>query len=288
MSIGILYESDEWSVRHLHDLLNGAGIDTALYNLEMDRVAMDQVLRSRLIVNRLFPSAPLRGYASAFQTAGKVLRLVKVRRIPMINSYEAYAFDCSKLRSGRALREAGLPVPNCYAAFRTPGQVDPKKLSYPCMLKPDCSGRSLYTYIIKSRTDLEKTLAEVPSRPFLVQQYIEPVKGYTTRVEIVGDELMSVMKRSAGKNALSSYHAGSVFQAYPDCPKEILQASVLALNVLSTEMGSLDIIESGNGSFYIIDVNATSNFSEDNLKMMGFDPIQIMVDYLVERYRTIL
>ena len=60
MSIGILYESAEWSNRHLGELLHRGGVEAELINLEAEPVNLERILRHQLIVNRLFPSAPYR------------------------------------------------------------------------------------------------------------------------------------------------------------------------------------------------------------------------------------
>jgi len=288
MSIGILYESDEWSVRHFDGLLNRAGISTELINLETDHISIEQMLRHRFIVNRLFPSAPLRGYETAFRAAGRVLELIRDREIPMINPFEAYLFDCSKQLSAKAMKGAGIPVPMDYICFTGSENLDNQKVVFPCVIKPDCSGRSLYTSIIWDKSELAEVLQRIPNHPFIIQQYIEPAKGYTTRVEIVGTEVMGVMKRYVGADDLSSYHAGSVFEDYTDCSPSIIDASFKALEALSIEMGSLDIIESKDDSFYVIDVNATSNFSEDNVEMFGFDPLRVMAEYIEKQYLDIV
>ena len=121
--------------------------------------------------------------------------------------------------------------------------------------------------------------------PFVIQDYIKPVKDYIARIEIVGENIMSIMKRYVGADAISSYHAGSVFKEYAHCPDRIIQTSFKALRTLDIEMGSLDIIESDADEFFIIDVNATTNFSADNVKMLGFDPIRVIAEYIFKRYR---
>lgn len=285
MSIGILYESIEWSNMHLCDLLHNAHIETELINLQREPISLSRILNHDLLVNRLFPSAQYRSYQGAFAVAQTLLKLVKLHDIPMINPFTAYAFDCSKMYTYQVLKKAGLPVPKYYAYFCNSEQLCYKKIHFPCVLKPDCGGRSLYTYIVNDRNELESALKEKPSTiPFIIQNYIQPKRGYTTRVEVIGESIVSIMKRYVGTNAISSYHAGSHFKAYGDCPESIRQASLQALDILSIQMGSLDIIETGDHTFCIIDVNATSNFSEDNVEILGFDPIEKMAEYIISQH----
>lgn len=54
--------------------------------------------------------------------------------------------------------------------------------------------------------------------------------------------------------------------------------------LLDIEFGSLDIIETER-DFYIIDVNAVSNASEDNTEMFGFDLMRETAAYIAGRFR---
>ena len=287
MSIGIFYESIEWSNQHLGDLLNVAGVETELINLETAPIGRERIFKHKLIVNRLFPSAALRGYTRSFKVAGDVLKAVHDRGIAMINPYPAYAYDCSKMRAAQALSRVALPTPSCYACFSSPAQLPRNSVNYPCVLKPDCGGRSLFTYIINNQKELEAAVKEIPAVPFIIQKYCAPIRNYITRLEIIDDKIMSIMKRSVGSQGISGYHHGSVYQEYPNYPDRIIQASFKALGTLDIEMGSLDIVESDGDEFCIIDVNATTNFSPDNLDWLGLDPMQVMAEYIINKYKKL-
>ncbi|MCP4708913.1 MAG: hypothetical protein GY869_09835, partial [Planctomycetes bacterium] len=176
MSIGILFESLEWSNEHLCELLRSGGVESELINLGGAGLELEGIFRHRLIVNRLFPSAPYRGYGKAFEAAGGVLQAVKERGIPMINSLEAHGYECSKKRSGEVLGKAGIRAPKNYVYFL--GSVEREDLKvhpaieYPCVLKPDCGGRSLYVAIIHNEDELESALKEIPAMPFILQEHV--------------------------------------------------------------------------------------------------------------------
>lgn len=284
MSIGILFESVEWSNQHLYDLIINSDIKAELINLETEPISFQRILQHKLIVNRLFPSAPLRGFKNSFTIARNVLKVIYDQKIPIINPFEAYLYDCSKICSMQALNRQGIPVPESIAYFTSADHFKHNSLFFPLVLKPDCGGRSYYTYILNDQYDLKDTLENIPEQPFILQEYIKPIKNFTTRVEIIGKDIMSINKRYLGANGLSSYHAGSVYGDYADCPEKIIRTSFKALKTLHISIGSLDIVETDDVNFYIIDVNATSNFSEDNIDMLGFDPIKKMAEYIIHQY----
>ncbi len=107
-----------------------------------------------------------------------------------------------------------------------------------------------------------------------------------TRIEVIGGRCRLIVKRSVTENGLSAYHLGSEYQDYPDCAKEIREAAEEAMRILDIRFGSLDIIE-GSLGFFIIDVNAVSNASEDNTEMFHFDLMKETAQYIAQQYREI-
>jgi glutathione synthase/RimK-type ligase-like ATP-grasp enzyme len=103
---------------------------------------------------------------------------------------------------------------------------------------------------------------------------------------MVGGEPIVVLKRTIGRDGLSSYHSGSRYIKYNDCDEKILEIARKSLALLNIEMGSLDIIEINNGECIVIDVNSTSNFSEDNLEFLEFNPMENMAEFIAEKYRS--
>ncbi|MGL5693580.1 MAG: hypothetical protein ACRCXA_05865, partial [Peptostreptococcaceae bacterium] len=97
----------------------------------------------------------------------------------------------------------------------------------------------------------------------IAQEYIEPIYGYLTRIEVIDNECKLILKRSVAENGLSAYNLGSKYSQYEDCSQEIKNTVIEAMKILEIESGSMDIIESSN-RFYIIDINSVSNASEDN------------------------
>ena len=45
------------------------------------------------------------------------------------------------------------------------------------------------------------------------------------------------------------------------------------------EMGGLDFIRDKEGQLYLIDLNATSNFTPEYFDLLGFDPVERMANY---------
>ena len=283
MSVFLIYDSEEWSNFMIFQYLKKKNISITGINLEKDYFDLNKVLGCKMIINRVFPSSLQRGHLNAYKKTGPLFEKVFTNKIFMLNSYEAFLNDFSKKRAHNILKKNGLPVPEIY-------NIDLLKnshIDFPLITKPDCSGRSKNTFIINNSDDL-KNIKRIESSEMILQKFIYPELGFTSRIEILGSEPMIVLKRFINEDGMSSYHSGSKYEIYENIDSKIINTSLKALKILNIEMGSLDIIEKKNGEFYIIDVNATSNFSEDNIQFLKFDPIKKFSDYIYRRYSEIL
>lgn len=293
MGILLLYESEEWSTYALQSRIREQGILCRLVCME-GAIPWEQFVDCDLVVSRIFASAQFRGHERSLRRMPELIAYLREKDIPMLNPYQAHFYEVSKELSTRVLSEHGLPVPKVYGTFQKregAGLEDvlkelPDGIEYPCIVKPNCGGRTTYTYIIHSEKELKEAVSQIPDIEMIVEEYIEPVRGLLTRIEVIGGECSLIVKRSVTANGLSAYHLGSKYQDYPDCSKEIREAATEAMRILDIRFGSLDVIESGS-RFAIIDVNAVSNASEDNTEMFRFDLMKETAQYIAQQYRKI-
>lgn len=201
----------------------------------------------------------------------------------MVNPYEAHFYEISKEYSTNTLAGHGFTVPKVYGVY-TPENILNSALSYPCIIKPNCGGRTNYTFIVHHKNELMDCMKNAPNIEFIAERYIHPAFGFLTRIEVIDHSCKLILKRSVTENGLSAYHLGSTYTPYEDCPNEIKDTAVRAMELLQIETGSMDIIESEDG-FYIIDINSVSNASEDNTEMFSFDLMKETAAYVVKKYR---
>lgn len=293
MSIVLLYESEEWSTYALRDRIREQGISCRLVYME-DGILWEEFSDCDLVVSRVFASAQFRGHGRSLERMPGVIAYLREKQIPMLNPYQSHFYEVSKELTARVLNDHGLPVPKVFGTFRKrngdgPGDVLKvlrAGIEYPCVVKPDCGGRTTCTYIIHSLEELEDALTHIPDIEMIVEEYIEPVHGFLTRIEVIGGACSLIVKRSVTENGLSAYHLGSEYEDYPDCPRQIREAAVEAMRILDIRFGSLDVVE-GSSRFAIIDVNAVSNASEDNTEMFCFDLMKESAHYIAQQYRKI-
>ena len=284
MSIVVLYESDEWSTYALRDYIAQSGIPLQLVNME-ENINKDLFETCNLVVNRVFASSQFRNHQKSLAQTPELLSWLDEKKIPVVNASQAHSYEISKYLSTTTLAKYGISVPDVYGVVRK-GKDNSFEMQYPCIMKPNCGGRTNYTFILHNEQEFQNALQQIPDIEMIVEQYIEPVKGFLTRIEVIGGECRLIVKRSVTENGLSAYHLGSKYEIYADCREEIRDTAVKAMELLNIEFGSMDIIENEDG-FYIIDINAVSNASEDNTEMFHFDLMLETAKYSVEKYKVL-
>jgi ribosomal protein S6--L-glutamate ligase len=279
-----LYESKEWSSYALEGYVHAMGVPAKLLDMQ-EEPDPGELLACDLVVNRVFASAVFREHQAALRRMPGVIALLKAHGIPMVNPHEAHFYEISKLHSTGALAARGFPVPKVYGII-TPAQIcESMQIAYPCVVKPDCGGRTNCTFVVHSFQELLQCMREAPDIQFIAEEYIRPEYGFITRIEVIDGSCPLILKRSVTENGLSAYHLGSTYADYKDCRPDIKHTAVRAMDALQIEMGSMDVIENQSG-FYIIDINSVSNASEDNTEMFQFDLMKETAAYVAKKYRA--
>lgn len=286
LRIGVLYESDEWSDRKLAAELERAfaeassGTPVAVRRIDMEQPnCVEEALACDVLVSRVFASAAFRGHKASLAHMEELLAALPGSETMLLNPARAHAYEVSKLASAEALAAVGAQVPRTYQ-HGLPERIDPAALPYPCIIKPDCGGRTTDTAIVRNAEEATGFLATLPAMSFLAQEYLVPERGFITRVEIAGGEVVLAVKRSIAENGLSAYRFGSTYELYPDLPPFLREDAERAAAALEFAFGSFDIIETDRGAFFI-DANSVSNVSEDCTELFGLDLLRLYADKIV-------
>ncbi len=278
LRIGVLYESDEWSDHKLAFEIERALSDQGAQHGEVCLIDMEgasfreEALACDVLVSRVFASGQFRGHGASLERAPLLMEEAERAGKLVLNPCRAHMFEVSKRASTNALAMAHVMIPRVYGCDR-PSALDPGSFSYPCIIKPDCGGRTTHTFLAKSADEAASWLEQAPDIVFIVEEYIKPERGFLTRVEIVGGESTLIVKRSIAENGLSAYRLGSTYELYEDCSLEIREAATHAAAALDFVFGSFDIIETRAGA-YFIDANSVSNVSEDCTELFHYDLMQ--------------
>ena len=199
MTIGIFYETDNWCNHQLFFNLQNMKINTYMLQLNKGMFHYNQFESLNLIVNRIFPSARLRGYNNTNLAGGNLLKAAFDQGIQIVNPYETFIYDQSKFVLWNYLKKDAFKIPELIYMTNNHEDIQVEKDLYPVILKPDQGGCSEGVYIVKNPDEMKSIIKTLPDVPYMVQEYIEPDKDYTIRVEVIDNEIMAVFKRSIGE-----------------------------------------------------------------------------------------
>ena len=267
----------------------------------------DEAPEWSLLLNRMSPSAYLRGHASSIFFAGQFLGWLEDAGVRVVNGRKAWETEISKAAQLSLLARLGLPAPRARVIHRPEQAPEAARgLRFPVVVKPNIGGSGAGV----RRFDEPETLAAEASgldlgidSTALVQEFIPAEEGRIVRVEVLDGRFLY---------AIRVYTDGAGFNLCPadvcqrvdgaelertacpvDAPKNGLRvegyqppAEIVAdveriMAEAGIELGGVEyMIDERDGQLYYYDINALSNFVADAPNVVGFDAFVRLVDWL--------
>jgi hypothetical protein len=307
--IGVFYEHPEW-FEPLFAELDRRGLPYERIAAHTHRFDPDdRAVRHSLVVNRVSPSAYLRGHTSAIFHAQDYLAYLEGLGVPLVNGTRAQRSEVSKARQLATLAALGIPHPRSIVV-NAPDQIVPAAhaLAYPIIVKPNIGGSGA----LMQRFDDEATLVAAVAAGDLdatfgldytaiVQEFHPTQTGSIVRVEALDDQFFYAIRiysdgdrfnlcpadicqveDGADAPAPSAKPALRIEAVTP--PGWVVEAVLRTFRESGIDIGGVEYLESArDGQIYLYDVNALSNFVTDAPRLVGFDPFARFVDYLERR-----
>lgn len=266
-----------------------------------------------LVFNRASPSAYLRGHRQSTFYTLQWMRHLERLGVPVVNGVSAYGMDTSKALQHEVLEELGLPCPTTRVANSAAAVVTAAEgLRYPLLVKANVGGSGAGI----ERFDNPAALAAAASADALdfgvngvvLVQGMAPLRdGHITRVEVLGGRVLYAINVFPAPDSLFNLCPADVCQTTDgqslsrsacaldapktgmrveraDPPREVLgQVERIARHV-DLDVGGIEyLVDDRDGGHYFYDINALSNFVADARRVVGFDPFERLVDYLLTR-----
>ena len=308
--LAIFYEHPDWFTPLFAELdSRGIAYDRLLaHNSHYDPA--DRQPRYALVVNRMSPSAYLRGHTQAMFYTLHYLAFLKEIGANVLNGYDAYVYEFSKARQLSLLHQLGLPYPRA-RVINDPSQAPAaaEGLTFPVILKPNIGGSGAKIVAFGTPEELRQAASDGIldlgiDQTALIQEYLPAAGQSIVRVEVLGGEYLYAIRLhlAAGEFNLCpadycqvpapehgtgmrdgvSGRQGTV-EAYTP-PPQVIDAVKRMTAGAHIEVGGVEyLVNDRDGQVYFYDINALSNFVADAVNVVGFDPVSKLVDYLVRR-----
>ncbi|RMF84971.1 MAG: hypothetical protein D6736_18270 [Nitrospinota bacterium] len=319
--IGILYEHPEWFIP-LFEALDELG--TPYERILVHEHHFDPALHPppyQLVVNRMSPSAYLRGHGSGIFYTVSYLAYLEAHGVAVINGSNAYQIEISKARQLTLFEQVGVRYPRA-RVINHPAQalLAASGLRYPLIIKPNIGGSGARI----QRFDTPEALQEAATagkidlgidQTALVQEYLPAREGCIVRVEVLDHAFLYAIKvypnpdsgfnlcpadicqvgttpampTGASDNIVANYLAhptekpGLRIEPYTPPPAVIDQVLALARQA-HLDVGGIEyLVNDQDGEPYFYDVNALSNFVTAAEQIVGFNPYARLAAYITRR-----
>lgn len=233
--------------------------------------------------------------------------------VPVVNGSSAYAVDTSKALQLDILAELKVPHPRTRVANSGESIVAAaRELRYPILVKANVGGSGAGIVRFDDPVTLESaaeagTLDLGVDGVALVQELAPLRDGRITRVEVLNGQYLYAIHVYPAADAAFNLCPADVCQTTDGRP---LMRSACALDAPKTglrveradppptiinwaeqiarrsriDVGGIEfLIDDRDGQTYCYDVNALSNFVADARNVVGFDPHERLVDYILTR-----
>jgi hypothetical protein len=293
--LAVFYEHPQW-FEALFKTLDRRGLNWTPIEIQDHTFdPADTTLPAPVILNRLAMSSFLRQEEHALFYSMAALDHWEGLGARVINGPRVLAYDTNKARQLSLFRKAGLDTPKTRVAHR---RADVPRLAaeigYPVMVKVNVGGSGTGMIRYDTPEELEVAVADKLTPVgvdgvALVQEYITARDARVIRCEVLDGKLLY---------ALALDGAGSTFDLCPadvcmvDKPTitlsefkpsaEITQAVETVAVMSGLDVGGIEyMIDDRDGQAKFYDLNAMSNFVAKPLEVLGWDPHDKLVDYLL-------
>ncbi len=301
--IAIYYEHPEW-FQKLFDELDGRGVayeKVQAHNHRFDPAETQSPYA--LVLNRMSPSAWARGHGHAIPYTLEYCAHLRDIGANVINGYEAYLHEFSKVRQARLLERLGVRHPKS-RVINHPSQAPAaaEGLRFPVITKANVggSGAGIQRY---DTPEALREAANAESIDFgidnvaLVQEYVRPRGERIVRVEVLNGEFLYAIQLVLVDPHSFNLCPGSYCRRNDEIacggdaliqkvtpPGEVIDTVERIMREAGIEVGGIEyLVGDADGEIYYYDINALSNFVDDAQNVVGFDPWPLMADFVLER-----
>jgi glutathione synthase/RimK-type ligase-like ATP-grasp enzyme len=215
----------------------------------------------------------------------------------VLNGAEVLAIDSSKARQLSIISKLGLAIPETRVVHRTQDlPAASEGMSFPLLVKANIGGSGAGIVRYSSREELSASIAagtvpESIDKVLLLQDYTPARGGSIIRMETLGGKFLYAIEVESGGDTFDLCPAdacvaapgrGAIRMAAVDPGPELIDAAERIAQAAGLDVGGVEVlIDDRDGVPRFYDINALSNFVANPMDVLGWDPHERLVDYIV-------
>jgi len=294
--LAIYYEHPTW-FEHLFNALQRRGIEWS--PLRIQDYILDPTELSApapVVFNRLAMSSYLRQAEHATYHALAAIAHWELAGARVINGSAALHVDTSKSRQLSLIRSLGFAVPRTRAVHRREDvNIAAAEIGFPVIVKPNIGGSGSGVARYENAVQLDEELGSGRvsigiDGVTLVQDYVPARDARVIRCETLNGRFLYAIALNGAGTTFDLCPADVcmvdkptiTIEAYQP-PKEIVSAVEAIARAAHLDIGGIEyLIDDRDGTARFYDINALSNFVARPLDVLGWDPHEKLVDFLVD------
>ncbi|MEG3164191.1 alpha-L-glutamate ligase [Sphingomonas sp. PB2P19] len=290
----LLYEHPAWFVP-LFAALDRRGVDYSRATPAGDWNPADRTAPARVVFNRIAMSSFLRSSEHPIFHTMALLDHWQRFGARVVNGAHVLAIDASKARQLSLIASLGLAIPETRVVHRAADVVSAAAtLAFPLVVKANIGGSGAGIVKFDSLDELRAAVADgaLPTSVdgvLLVQDYVPVRGGAITRIETLDRAYLYAID-VAGGGAFDLCPADAcvvpgsgISMASAEPPADLRDAAERIARAVDLDVGGVEVmIDDRDGVARFYDINALSNFVAKPLDVLGWDPHDRLVDYLID------
>jgi glutathione synthase/RimK-type ligase-like ATP-grasp enzyme len=287
----VLYEHPEW-FRPLFAALDARGVDYEARRPSAWDPA-DTKLPARVVLNRIAMSSFLRSDEHPIFHGLAMLDHWRRAGAAVVNGPEVLAVDSSKARQLSLIAGLGLAIPSTRVVHRAADvEAAAGAIGFPLVVKANIGGSGAGIVRFDNMAELRAVIAagDLPRSVdgvLLVQEYVPARGGAITRIETLERRFLYAIEVAGGGAfdlcpADACVEGSGISMRAADPAPALIDAAERIADAMGLDVGGVEVmVDDRDGTPRFYDINALSNFVAKPLEVLGWDPHERLVDYLL-------
>ena len=302
--IAILYEHPEWFKPLFAELDRLGAPYVELHAAEHVYDPDEREVPYSLVVNRMSPSAWMRGQRAAIFHTLRYLEHLDEIGAPVMNGATAFGYELSKAAQYSLMARLGIRHPTTRVLSGS-GQAlsAAATLRFPVLVKPNIGGSGAGIQSFETPDELTEAIRKGDlefgiDHVGLLQEHLPARGDAIVRIEVVDGRFLYAIRLLLTPGTFNLCPAdycelpgmadgvsgrGLPIEGY-DPPAELIEQAQRLVAAAGMDVGGVEyLVNARDGEAYFYDLNALSNFVADAPNVVGFNPYVDLAELIVER-----
>lgn len=211
--------------------------------------------------------------------------------IPVFNSSDTIEISDDKIKTYQHLAAKNIAIPKTIVAPKTYGlplTLDEsflhqtiQQLGFPLVMKEAFGSFGEQVYLVENQAELYEQMSKIAGKPFMFQEFISSSYGVDLRLQVVGNQVVTAMKRISKNDFRANVTAGGSMQRYRPTVEEV-NIAVKASQAIGAAFSGVDLLFGDHGQPIVCEVNANAHI-RNLLDCTGVDASYAIIRYIEKK-----